>query len=558
MRSIIIPTILLLNLAFACHSLEGGELVVEGNTAFDDAVLRQIAESAKCSGDSSCLDSICRRIASYYWNRGYLDARTHCSVSRDSSIRVNIFEGEEYVVDSIELRGTTKQDSLSLSEQFQDLVGEAFDGTRIQKRMTWLLDFYDQRGYPMASISPEIAGGDENRVQLRFIIDKGPLARLREVVFDGLKLTRKQILLDEMGIREGAPFNGKILKNARSNLLGLGVFEKVSEPRLIFDSMDTSITVEIGVIEAPSTNLTGYAAYSPSSRGSLVGSIDLEFSNLGGTLRRFHINWDKPGYQRLKWMVSYSEPRFLSRPLCASVVAESDVADTIYAHRRLLVSLEWRKSAAAKLGLGFLLGANKDRSLKLAEGDFKEKGLKFRIAYDGQFPNVNPRSGSKFEISQESLILTYSENAKTLRLARLHLLGGNITSLWGNWVLSSKICFDGVFVSNDIVPASYVIRIGGMGSLRGYGEEALTGVRVITATLEPRLILSPNSRFYAFIDGALLGSSRGNLRFESALLGYGCGIMASAGIALVRLDIGLAQHEAWTNARLHFGVVKKF
>ena len=534
----------------ATISLNGNQAVTEGD-------LVQLIEFVGCS-DSTCVDSVCRVIANHYWRLGHLRASVHCSWrSRDSTLEVTIDEGPRFILGSVEFEDVHLADSTLLYQSFQELIGKPFDPDGVEAGIASVLRLYDGMGYPLVTIRPEMVICKGDTVSLRFQIDEGPVARLREVIFEGLKTTRKPILLAESGLEEGAIFDGSRIASARKRLLDLGIFDQVSEPDLVFDNKDTTVTVRFRVSEAPATYFQGYAAYAPSVGGSLVGSIDLEFRNIGGTLRKLHVLWKRPGPERLAWKVEYNEPRILSRNLSATLTAQSYVLDTCYASRRFSLGLIWRKAPGFDLGMGVVVGSTKDRTPSASQGDFTEKGFTFNLGIRNYDRDLNPTSGYRFEVSTSTTILSYADRDLTRRISVVSSTGNYLVPITPHFVLFTEGSVDGAFSSDGTLPPSHLIRAGGMGSVRGYAEESFIAERTLRATLEPRWLVSENSRLYLFVDGATFGDTEEQLGTDWAI-GYGLGMMAMARSGVVRVDVGVAHDETIANARLHFSVVRRF
>ncbi len=536
------------------------EVVIRGNQAASDTKLLGIIQPVTCFNDSACIDSLCERIARYYRELGYLGVRVHCYQVEDgdSSLMIDINEGPRYLLGSVDVKGVEIAESVSVYEAFNDLVGEPFDPEGLQSAIDRVLRFYDSLGYPLVNIRSEAVASRGDTLALSFRVHEGPLAKLRDVIFEGLKTTREEVLLAETGLKKGKPFEGRLVEGARKRLLSLGVFDSVSEPDLVFDSMDTTVSIRFYVREAASTYFSGYAAYAPSPGGALVGSIDLEFTNIGGTLRRFHVLWEKPDKGRLAWMLDYAEPRIFSKPLTATLSAESDVCDTSYASRKLSLVLNWHGISGLEVGLGLILGTTKDRSESGAQGDFAEKGISFSLTYDSHDHPLNPHSGFLLELVQRTSELRYDQEDETRQLSQLHVVGDWALPVAGGFVFFNRVLFEGAFSSDQSIPPSHVVRAGGLGSVRGYGEEVFSADKLLAITVEPRLIVSQDSRIYAFIDYALLAGSGESFDTESAPVGYGLGVMAMAKGGIIRLDIAAGRGESLANARLHFTVLRRF
>ncbi|MFH1312832.1 MAG: POTRA domain-containing protein [Candidatus Eisenbacteria bacterium] len=537
---------------------------ISGNSDLsDDAILEWIGKIACARSDSVCVDSICHEVAAHYWERGYLDVEVRCerAAPPDEAIEIAISEGRPSVLESVGISGVPAGEASVLEKMFAGQTGRPFSQLALEKGIGRVLAFYDLRGYPLSTVRPEMVSVGDGRVEVRLHVAAGPQADVGHVVFRGMTKTKRSAALAESGLSEGEPYQGKKIEGVRQRLMDLGIFENVSEPVLTFDSMDTTLTVTIDVVEARTSLFEGLAAYSPSGKESkFVGSLDLEFRSLGGTLRRLKVLWMKPGSGRLSWGVAYREPRILSKPFALECELSSDVIDTSYARRKVWLGVTFRGEPRLELGMGAFLGSTKDRSLVGGEGNFIERGLSFDLRYEGRDRPLNPLSGQFVKLRQEVAALEFEDDSSLDRTISLLLLEGeHLTAVGVRTALGIRGRFEGVFTSRGEIPQAHLVRMGGMRTLRGYPEEWFTVERAITVTLELRRLLGEYSRVYCFFDGAALDG--GGYSFDSIRsgpFGYGLGFMAGSRTGIIRLEIALGRNDTWSDAKLHLGLVRRF
>jgi outer membrane protein assembly factor BamA len=540
------------------------EFNIRGNSALsDDAIIEWIGEITCTATDSVCIDSICHEVAGHYWERGYLDVGVTCerAAPPGEAIEITISEGRPSVLESVRISGVPAGQASVLERMFGGQTGRPFSQRALEEGIADVLAFYDFRGYPLSTVRPEMVSVGDGRVEVRLHVAAGPPTVVGHVVFRGMTKTRRGAALAETGLSVGEPYDGKKIKNVRQRLMDLGVFESVSDPVLTFDSRDTTLTLTIDVVEARTSLFEGMAAYSPSGKESkFVGSLDLEFRNLGGTLRRLKVLWVKPGNGKLSWGVAYREPRILSKPFALEFELSSDVIDTSYARRRIWLGVTFRGEPRLEFGTGGFLASTKDRSLVGGEGNFLERGLSFDFRYEGRDRPLNPLSGQSFKLRQEVAALEFEDDSSLDRtISTLLVEGEQLIPVGERTTLALTSRFEGAFTSRGEIPAAHLVRMGGMRTLRGYPEEWFTVDRAVTVTLELRRLLGDYSRVYCFFDGGALeggGYSFDSLR--SGPFGYGIGFMAGSRAGVVRLEVALGRNDTWSDAKLHLGLVRRF
>jgi outer membrane protein assembly factor BamA len=539
------------------------ELVIVGNNDVPRETILSAASSACSEPDSACVRAMCKAVAEYYWENGYLDLDIACERLRPASdtVLVSITEGRVSRLRSVEILGSEAFGASALERTFDDRVGRPFSGAALERGIVTLLEFYDDHGFPAAGIRPETISSEEGWVEVTLRVDEGRRATIGRVIFEGLTGTRREVLLAESGIREGSPYDGGRIAEAGPRLMALGIFETVSEPVLSFGAGDSIVAVSFEVVEARTNRVEGVMAYAPSQEdGQLVGSLDLEFGNIAGTLRRLRVFYDRAGSDRLRWSIAYREPRLAGTPVALDVGLSSDVIESSFARRKLTMGLRFRGAARLELGLGGILGVTKDRSGGSGEGDFGERGVSFDLRYEGRDRPSNPLSGALLAFSHEVVALDFdSQEVRDRTLSSLEAEAEYIVGVTGGTVVALGSRFKGAFASSGPVPQSHVFRLGGAGSLRGYPEEWFSVREALVITLEARQVLGGSSRVYAFIDGATLEDrTREFGDLDDFPFGYGFGFMGGARSGVFRLEVALGRDDGISDAKLHLGLVQRF
>jgi outer membrane protein assembly factor BamA len=539
-------------------------LAIEGNEHLSRGIILEAASGADCpSHDSLCVKDVCAAIAGRYWDAGYLDAVVECERLHPGSdtIRVAVTEGPLSSLKRVEVVGAVAFDETRLTRMFERDIGSPFSSVRLEDGIHKLLEFYDEQGYPAASLTPEMVWAGEGWVEVTLRVDEGNRATVGNVIFSGLTKTRRGIVLAESGVSVGGVYDGERIDGVPARLMALGVFEDVSGPVLSFGPGDSVVTVAYEVVEARANRAEGLIAYAPAKEnGKVIGSLDLELGNIGGTLRRLRVFYDRPGPDRLRWSIGYREPRLAGTPVALDAGVLSDVLEASYARRKMSLGIRFRREARLEVGLGGSVGVTKDRTRVATDGDFSERGLAFDLRYEGRDRPANPRSGGLLSWAQEISSLHFEGAGSGDRtLSGLDLGGELAVEATRDNVLVVGSRFTGVFSSKGPVPSSHKIRLGGFGSLRGYAEEWFTVEEALVLTFEARRVLSGDSRFYAFVDGATIKNENREFGDLTQLpFGYGFGFVGGTRDGLFRLEIALGRGDTLSEAKLHLGLVRRF
>ncbi|GAN81504.1 autotransporter assembly complex protein TamA [Acidocella aminolytica] len=85
-------------------------------------------------------------------------------------------------------------------------------------------------GYAFAKVSPPYAVANQNQhtLNVSYSVTPGPRVDIGQVSFSGLKRTKPDFLRRHIRLHAGQPYSDTALQNARTSLLGLGVFSSVT------------------------------------------------------------------------------------------------------------------------------------------------------------------------------------------------------------------------------------------------------------------------------------------------------------------------------------------
>jgi translocation and assembly module TamA len=541
-----------------------GRVVLIGNSHLSSKTLLAAASGVDCAaGDSLCVEDICRAVAACYWEAGYLDARVECAGSRPGSDSIPVFvvEGDLSKLKAVRITGSSAFAEGDLARLFRDQVGAPFFSERLEEGILTLLRFYDEHGYPAASVEPEMVRAGRGWLEVTLRVDEGRRATVDNVIFKGLTRTKRNVVLAESGIPVGEIYDGKRLDDVPARLMALGVFEDVSPPVLSFGAGDSVVTVAFDVQESRTNRVEGIVAYAPRvGQGDMIGSLDLELGNIAGTLRSLRVLYDRPGPSRLSWSIAYREPRVAGLPVALDAGILSNVLEDTYALRRVSLGIGLRSEARVELGLGGFMGTTRDRSASGGEGDFRERGLSFDFRYEGRDRPANPRSGGLFFLSHEISTLDFDRvDSEDRTLSSLDAGAELLAGIRGDNVVALGGRFMGAFASPGRVPPSHLMRLGGFGSLRGYPEEWFSVEEALVLTLEARRLVGNDSRIYAFVDAAAMeGAGRRLGDLEQLPFGYGIGFVGGSRNGAFRLEVALGRGDDFSDAKLHLGLIQRF
>jgi outer membrane protein insertion porin family len=335
------------------------------NRSFDDKILRKLLTNPDVYVEED-FDKDLENVVNYYNQHGFLQARiveksvTYDEAAHRISVVVTVSEGPQTIVRSLQVEGAKAASAHDLLKALAALeederleVGKPFNPFLVTKAKTVLLSEYFKRGYAKARIRDKADFTDDNRgVDLTLTAIEGPEYHFGNVYIKGNKLAKKHVILRELVIVQGDPYNFEKVFRSEQALIQLGFFNSAKiapvNPELDSTDVDMMVTVE----ERKSGYITTDFGYN--TFNGYNTAIEIGHRNLAGHGRllsyRFEGNIKDPRFflaQRAS-VVTFTWPWVARVPLDATFTVSDAVRQEIaYDDRAFTLnlggSLVWKK-----------------------------------------------------------------------------------------------------------------------------------------------------------------------------------------------------------------------
>jgi outer membrane protein insertion porin family len=147
-----------------------------------------------------------------------------------------------------------------------------------------------------------------------------------------------------------------------------------------------------------------------------------------------------------------------------------------------------------------------------------------------------------------------------INLQRITIGFGAFYEIFSRNVLAFSV--SGKELDGPFFEQSDLWRFGGTRSVRGYREEQFLASRIAWSNLEYRLMLTPRSYTFLFLDAGYYfldaDPERGIAQQEDYIFGYGLGITIETAIGLLGVSFALAEGETFSEGKIHFGIINEF
>ncbi len=146
----------------------------------------------------------------------------------DVAVTVEIEEGPQYLVSSLEITGIRESDRAMILANMASIPGQPFSETNIGVDRDFILMHYQSIGYPEAAFDFRILPATvPHQMSVQYIVTLGPRRFVRDVLITGLHNTRRSLVTPNILLKPGDPLSWTAMGEMQRRLYNLGVFDKV-------------------------------------------------------------------------------------------------------------------------------------------------------------------------------------------------------------------------------------------------------------------------------------------------------------------------------------------
>lgn len=302
-----------------------------GNRAFDEDDLKDLMQTNEKgffsfitdSGylDKEKLDFDVQKIAAFYHNHGYINARVgepKVNYVKDKGLKITIEveEGEQYKVGKVSVVGDLIRPPDQILKEVRIGKEKEFNRETVRKDMLALRNLYADEGYAYAEVSPSTRKDKKHKkVDITYKVSKGPKVRFERINIFGNTVTRDNVIRREIKAAEGDYFSGKALRKSMENLNRLGFFENVSVDTKRGEQKDSMI-LDVKVKERPTGFFSAGVSYGSVDKTAV--SFQIAQNNLFGRGQSLSAS-ARFGSVSREYDIRFMEPWFLGRDLSLGI-----------------------------------------------------------------------------------------------------------------------------------------------------------------------------------------------------------------------------------------------
>ncbi len=528
-------------------------------------------------------------------SKGYPTASIDSVWGDTLSTNINLFLGKQYkwiklVPDSIDKK------AIDESGYFEkNFTNKLLNIEQLQKIQLRLLNYYENNGYPFAQVFLDSIHLEEEKINARLKVNKGPLYHIDNIsVFGKAKIT-KNFLHHYLSIADGSVYNKEKLQQVSQRILELPYLQEVQASNLTMLGNGSILNLYLAPKKSSQFNfLIGLLPNAgQSSKLQLTADVNLNLKNALNNGETILFNWQQLQKKSPRLNLGYQQPYIFNSNFGVDFLFDLFKKDSTF----LQVN--------AQLGIQYILSANQSgkffvqwqNSFLLANGvdtnvvkatkklppNIDVSAVSFGLDYDWVKTDyrLNPRKGNEIRlitsigikrikrnndiISIKDPLFNYASLYDSLKERsyqfRVKLTAAHYFPLGKQSTFKAAINA-GVYNSPNIF-RNELFQIGGYRLLRGFDEESIYATQYAVATAEYRIRASLNSYFFTFIDGGLVKNKYQKINLNNTFTSAGLGMALETKLGLLNISYAIGKRDDVKfnfrqSQKIHFGYVNYF
>jgi outer membrane protein insertion porin family len=512
------------------------------------------------------------QIRNGYTRRGFPFASIDSTSLRDSDgndgyeLFVVVQEGKQTIVEEIVIEGNETVPSNELLRGLELRTGSAFLPNALERDIESILQVYERRGYPFASVKVKDLRFAEREVDvltsITLSVSEEAQLLIQEVRVEGNNSTKEAVVRREARLGEGIPYTPLLTERIKRRLDRLQIFSRVSLPEP-YVTKESRGGLLIKVIEGNPNRFDGIVGYAPgrtqNEKGNVTGLVEVQLRNLFGTGRRLATRWSREDRLTQEIAIRYHEPWIAFLPVNGEFGFFQRKQDSSFTRQALDLKADLMLTDQFSFGLSFhrstVIPEERARPFMFESRTTSIGGF---LSYDTRDDAVTPTSGAFYFTEYQMGRKTSGTRSDETQRMTLDL-EYYVAPVRRQVVVGS---LHGREFKSGSLEIADLYRLGGTSTLRGYRENQFLGSQVAWVSLEYRVLTGGRSFAAAFVDYARMSNPErltvGLLRSEQEKFGYGVGLRVDTQLGLLGVSLALGEGDTFSSAKLHFRVINEF
>lgn len=546
------------------------------------------------SGPAQCIDYI-NKLPALLAQKGFPAASVDEIITDSSAARVRLFLGPPQKL--IQLNTTNIETRALEFSGYSDkaYLNQPVDFGKLERLKEDILTFYENNGYPFASVTLDSIRLIDGAMTATLHVDKGILYHVDSIRVKGKVKISNAFLQRYLGIPNGTVYNKSRIEAVGKRLLELPYLEEQQPAELVMLGTGSILDLFLQPRKSSQVNfLVGFLpANSQTDKLQITGDINLNLKNALGSGETILLNWQQLQLSSPRLNLGYQHPYIFNSAFGLDFAFDLFKKDSTFLQLNALFGIQYLLSANQSGKIFFqtqstaLLGSGVDtflvKATKKLPPNADTKAVNLGLDYDLNTTNYrfNPRKGNELRFLTTVGIKTIKENNEILGLTDPSF---DYASLYDTLQLNSyqlrakitgahyfpvgkqstlKAILNGGIFSSPTTFRNELFQIGGYKLLRGFDEESIYASQYAVATLEYRNLINLNSYLYTFMDAGWAKNKYQDVNVNNSFISGGIGLVFETKAGLLNISFAVGKRDDVNfdlrqAAKIHFGYINYF
>ena len=514
--------------------------------------------------------------------KGYLLASADTVFSDSNSVTALINENAMFKTAHLKLGNlnTNLASKLGISEKL--FFNKTFNYKEVAKSFEKIILYYENNGYPFATVALDSLEIDQNQLSGQFRVNKNKLFKIDSVRIEGTAKINRGFLYRYLSLKNNMPYNEEIL---------LGISQKIKQLPFVVEqrSQVVKLTDKINKLylfldKKEASQFDGIIGLLPDAttkKTVLTGDVKLKVVN--GVFRNgetFDLEWRRLQSQTQDFSGHIIYPFLFGSPIGADFAIKIYRKDSTFIDinnnfgiQYYFSGLNYSKFFFRQRNSNLISTSGLDLVTSLPDyADITTQSYGTGIFLEKLNYRFNPRKGVSFFMNAQTGMRTIKKNPKVNEIVYDGLLLRSTQyqiesslalyiPISGNNII--KFAFRGASIfGNSTIFRNELFRIGGLKTLRGFDEESIFCSTYIIPTMEYRFLFSKNSNLLLFAEGAWYDNNSNGKYLQDTPISVGAGVNFETKAGILSLNYGIGNQFGNgfdpRSGKIHFGLTALF
>jgi len=578
---LLLPKTLLFLLLAVFGGLQGQNYSLRLQVEDHPEFLRKLNYKKKVSNRSEAEKELSDIILQLH-REGYLLAEADFLVADSLGLTARLKLAERFMTARIGLGNTDLgvASRLGLSEKLY--TGKPLNYEAVARTMEKLLRFYENSGYPFASVKLDSIELVAQTLSARLNVQKNKLYKIDSILVSGNARINSSYLRHYLGIKEGMVYNEAVIASISGKIRQLPFLLEKQMQRVQLSGRSNKLILYLDKKNASQFDgIIGLLPDANTRKTTITGDVKLKLVN--GIIRNgetFDLQWRRLQTQTSDFNGHIIYPYLFNSPLGLDYGLKIYRKDSTFSDINNNFGLQYYFKGLNNFKVYYRQkSSNLISTYGLAAAtvlpeyaDIRMQAYGMGIFYEQLDYRFNPRKGVVINLNAQTGERSIRKNPAVneqvysglvLRSTQyqLELSAAAYLPLVRQSILKFALQAASVF-GNQSVYRNELFRIGGLKTLRGFDEESIFASTYIIPTLEYRYLFGRNSNLLLFIESAWYENNSNNQYSKDRPVSMGAGINfdTKAGIFSMTYGLGNQQGNGFDlrNGKIHFGLTALF